>query len=159
MKSSVAFLLFLTVFGSAAIAQRQPQRQNKSAVNKPRTETIRICQGLAVPDGYVIVAYMTSSACPHGAYVLKKQAVYESSLEVNRNEQSAAVDSSEPSNTSAAPSRSTKQPLRKSARTDPKSAQVAKTSNDPREKSAQSGNDSAPTVRSASRPRWAAGNS
>jgi len=74
MKSSVAFLFVLTVFGSVAIAQRQPQRQTSSAVNKPRAETMKICQGLAVPDGYVIIAYMTSSACPHGAYLLKKQA-------------------------------------------------------------------------------------
>lgn len=33
---------------------------------------IRVCQGVAIPNGYVIVGYETSSACPHGAYVLKK---------------------------------------------------------------------------------------
>ena len=33
---------------------------------------IKICKGLAIPDGYVIVGYGTSSACPDGAYLLKK---------------------------------------------------------------------------------------
>src|SRR6185369_1999292 len=83
MKFTVACLTFLTVFGSVAVAQRQPQRQTKSAVSKPPSETLRICQGIAIPDGYVIVAYMTSSACAHGAYLLKKQADYESALAVN----------------------------------------------------------------------------
>ena len=34
---------------------------------------IKICKGLAIPDGYVIVGYGTSSACPNGAYLLKKE--------------------------------------------------------------------------------------
>jgi len=33
---------------------------------------IKICKGLAIPDGYVIVADAVSSACPNGAYLLKK---------------------------------------------------------------------------------------
>ncbi len=84
MKSSVAFLLVLSISsGSVAQAQTTPRRTNHSAVSKPRSDTIRICQGLPIPDGYVIIAYMTSAACPHGAYVLKKQDNYESSLTVN----------------------------------------------------------------------------
>src|ERR1044072_2087516 len=83
MKLSVAFLLVQTVLGSVAVAQRQPQRQ-KSAVGKPPGETLRICQGLPIPDGYVIIAYMTSSACAHGAYLLKRQPDLESSLSANR---------------------------------------------------------------------------
>ncbi len=74
MKLRVAFVV-LTVLGSVAFAQRQPQRQNQGAVGKPAT--IRICQGVPIPDGYVIVAYSTSSACPHGAYLLRKQAAYD----------------------------------------------------------------------------------
>lgn len=34
---------------------------------------IKICKGLAIPDGYVIVGEGTSSACPRGAYLLKKE--------------------------------------------------------------------------------------
>lgn len=33
---------------------------------------IKVCKGLAIPDGYVVVGYGTSSACPDGAYLLKK---------------------------------------------------------------------------------------
>jgi VWFA-related protein len=83
MKLSVAFLLVLTTFSSGAVTQTPSRRPSQSAVSKPRSETIRICQGVAIPDGYVIIAYTTSSACPHGAYVLRKQADYESSIAVN----------------------------------------------------------------------------
>jgi len=85
MTSSVAFLLVLSVISSGSVVQAQttPRRTSQSAVSKPRSDTIRICQGLPIPDGYVIIAYMTSAACPHGAYVLKKQDNYESSLAVN----------------------------------------------------------------------------
>src|SRR5262245_33162877 len=104
MRFHVAFLTFLTVFGSVAIAQRQPQRQNKSAVNKPPSETLRICQGVPIPDGYVIVAYMTSSACAHGAYIIKKQANYESSIGVNGAARPAGDDSSSSAKSSGAQS-------------------------------------------------------
>src|SRR6266581_8835051 len=91
MTLSVAFLVVLSVISSGSFAQGQttPRRTNPSAVNKPRSDTIRICQGLPIPDGYVIIAYMTSTACPHGAYVLKKQDNYESSLTVNGGARSA----------------------------------------------------------------------
>src|SRR5713226_386415 len=85
MKLCVAFLL-LTTFSSGAVTQGQtpPQRTNQNAVSKPRSEIIRICQGLPIPEGYVIIAYMTSSACSHGAYLLKQQDDYENSLAVGR---------------------------------------------------------------------------
>ncbi|HEY3102765.1 MAG TPA: VWA domain-containing protein [Pyrinomonadaceae bacterium] len=86
MKSLVAFLLVLATFTSGAVGQRQnPPRSQKATPATPRNATIRICQGVPIPDGYVIVAYMTSTTCPHGAYILKKQDQYESSLAVNRN--------------------------------------------------------------------------
>jgi len=34
---------------------------------------IKICKGLAIPDGYVIVGEGTSPSCPKGAYLLKKE--------------------------------------------------------------------------------------
>ena len=39
----------------------------------PRSGTVKICQGVAIPEGYVIVGYDTSSACPSGAYLLRKE--------------------------------------------------------------------------------------
>src|SRR5216684_9240033 len=85
MKFFVAFLLVLTTFSSGAVSQGQtaPRRVQQTAVSKPRSETVRICQGVPIPEGYVVIAYMTSSACPHGAYVLRKQDDSESSLAVN----------------------------------------------------------------------------
>ncbi|HEX6190656.1 MAG TPA: hypothetical protein VFZ40_21575, partial [Pyrinomonadaceae bacterium] len=83
MKSLVACLLVLATFAMGFGQRQSPRRsQNKTA---PATQTIRICQGVPIPDGYVIVAYLTSAACPHGSYVLKKVNSYESSLGVNRN--------------------------------------------------------------------------
>ena len=83
MKSLVACLLVLATFAMGVGQRQSPRRsQNKTA---PATQTIRICQGVPIPDGYVIVAYLTSAACPHGSYVLKRVDSYESSLGVNRN--------------------------------------------------------------------------
>src|SRR5438034_3882971 len=97
MKSRVAFLLLLTVISSGVVTQSQttPRRQNNGAVSKPRNQTMRICQGLPIPEGYVIIAYMTSSACPHGAYLLKQQDDYESSLAVVRKARQPVEESAE----------------------------------------------------------------
>ena len=90
MRFFVAVFLALTMFSSGAVTlgQNPPRRTTQGSApkpNKPQSDTIKICQGVPVPDGYVIVAYMTSTACPHGAYLLKKQNDYESSLAVNGN--------------------------------------------------------------------------
>jgi VWFA-related protein len=37
-----------------------------------KRDTLKICQGVPIPEGYIIVGYENSSSCPHGAYVLKK---------------------------------------------------------------------------------------
>src|SRR5687767_9011429 len=83
MKSLVACLLVLATF-AMGVGQRQNPRRSQN-INAPATQTIRICQGVPIPDGYMIVAYLTSAACPHGSYVLKRVNSYESSLGVNRN--------------------------------------------------------------------------
>jgi Ca-activated chloride channel homolog len=75
----------LVVMVSAQTTKRSPSKRgvNKGRgepVSKPRSETLKICQGVPVPAGYVIIAYLTSSACPHGAYVLKRQDAYSESL-------------------------------------------------------------------------------
>src|SRR5574341_43922 len=88
MRSRVACLLVLATFTSGAVGQRQSPPRSQTAAPSSRSQTIRVCQGVPIPDGYVIVAYLTSTACPHGAYVLKKQDQHERSLGVNR---SAAV--------------------------------------------------------------------
>ena len=94
MKMYVAFFLILSTLSCGAVAQTPSRRSTQAAVTKPRSETIKICQGVPIPDGYVISAYMTSSACPHGAYLLKKQADYETSLAVSDTARQRGVDSS-----------------------------------------------------------------
>ena len=94
MKSHVAYRLRVTVSllivtalaGSVMFGQTKRRSKAKrsnnarqQAVNAPRS-TLIICQGVPVPDGYTIIAYLTSTACPHGAYVLKKQDQYSESL-------------------------------------------------------------------------------
>src|SRR5687768_5912458 len=91
MKSLVACLLVLATFATG-VGQRQNPRRSQNNTT-PATQTIRICQGVPIPDGYVIVAYLTSAACPHGSYVLKRVDSYESSLGVNRNSADAKTSS------------------------------------------------------------------
>ena len=87
MKYFVAVLLVLTMFSSGAVTlgQNPPRRSAEKSAPKSQQQsnTIKICQGVPIPDGYVVVAYMTSTTCPHGAYLLKKQNDYEGSLAVN----------------------------------------------------------------------------
>src|SRR6266436_252040 len=83
MKFFVAFLVVLTTLISGVTRGQSPSRKsNQTTAGKQGSETLRICQGVPIPDGYVIIAYMTSAACPHGAYIVKKQNDYESSLAV-----------------------------------------------------------------------------
>src|SRR5207302_3270944 len=83
MKSLVAGLLVLTFVSGIIVQGQTPPRSANKTANKPRSDTMKICQGVPVPDGYVVIAYMTSSACSHGAYLLKKQDQYEASLGIN----------------------------------------------------------------------------
>lgn len=101
MKFSVAFFLALATFTSGLVVQGQTpsRRGNQSTVTKPRNDTLKVCQGVPIPEGYVIIAYMTSAACPHGAYLLKKQNDYESSLAVNASARPTAEKSSEQTKT------------------------------------------------------------
>lgn len=157
MKFCVAFLLVLATFSSGGFTQGQtgPRRAKQSAVSKPRSETVRICQGVPIPEGYVVIAYMTSSACPHGAYILKKQDDYESSLAVNGSARQPVEEAEPPKTPAAKPSRSSSQPRGPSTQSARKSP-PAKTSTQPRTLPAQPTGDSASsagTSASTTRPR------
>jgi len=101
MKSPVAsFFLATSVTLLAAItsAQTTHRRVNNTAPTKPRSATLKICQGLPIPPGYIITAYMTTSSCPHGAYVIKKQhdTDPESSVAANKKEDGESESSVAP---------------------------------------------------------------
>jgi len=66
----VRLCLVVSLLPSVAVAQTKSQKvQREKVPGGP----LRICQGVPIPPGYVIVAYETSTSCPHGAYVLKKE--------------------------------------------------------------------------------------
>ena len=157
MKLSVAFLLVLATVNSGAVTQGQtpPQRTNQNGVSKARSGTLRICQGLPIPEGYVIIAYMTSSACAHGAYLVKKQDDYESSLAVNGNARQPAEESADATRNSAAPSRSTAKPRGTPTQAAKKSVTPASAATEPRTTPAQPAGNSAssPVAVSMTRPR------
>lgn len=77
MKSLVAsFFLVGGIVMSSTNAGAQTTHQGprkQRARDTPPAASLKICQGLAIPDGYIIVAYVTSAACPHGAYLLKRE--------------------------------------------------------------------------------------
>jgi VWFA-related protein len=79
MKCAVAGFLVLSLLSTIVFGQTANQRTKRgaaktatSAADPPRGQTLRICQGVPIPDGYIIVAYKQSSSCSHGAYILKK---------------------------------------------------------------------------------------
>jgi len=72
-------ILTLSLLPAIVIAQTGGQRTRRDIprvkTTKPtneQTDTIKICQGIPVPANYVIVAIEALSACPAGAYVLKR---------------------------------------------------------------------------------------
>jgi len=70
----VLSLLSVVVFGQGT--NKKPKRgptKTETPVNNPaRGQTLRICQGVPIPDGYIIIAYEKSSSCSDGAYAIKK---------------------------------------------------------------------------------------
>ena len=72
MKRPVAsFFLLVSLLLPTVAGQTRDQGARKQSPS--RSNTLKICQGVALPDGYVIVGYVSSALCPHGAYLLKKQ--------------------------------------------------------------------------------------
>src|SRR5262245_13413671 len=156
MKSSVAFFLALTTFTSGAVQGQTPSRKASQApVSKPRSDTLKICQGVPIPDGYVIIAYMTSGACPHGAYLLKKQNDYESSLAVNGTARPSAEKAADPADKASGTRTKSNnsgrgnstQPLRSSTSTTRKSSGAVTSGSN------QSGNSASASSAGVSRPR------
>jgi len=97
MKLLVACLFLLTsviLLTAIAPAQTTHRRVSNSTLRKPRDATVKICQGLPIPDGYIVTAYMTTLACPHGAYVIKKQDTDSESSVAPNKKQNTESDSS-----------------------------------------------------------------
>ncbi|HZI87790.1 MAG TPA: hypothetical protein VFD48_13230, partial [Pyrinomonadaceae bacterium] len=102
----VAFSLVTTATLMVAVVFAQGTKQGASkgkgktgsrTTAKPTPETLKICQGVPIPAGYVVTAFLTSSTCPHGLYILKKQDPYSESLGISKR------GSAEPRSTPASP--------------------------------------------------------
>ena len=156
MKSLVAGLLVLTFVSGIIVQGQTPPRSGNKTANKPRSDTMKICQGVPVPDGYIIIAYMTSAACPHGAYLLKKQEQYEASLAING--EARQTDTGQGSAARDTSSTGTKPATSSPTRTNssPSTRSNSQTKANPEDQAAQSiVNGSAAAV--ATRPRRVAG--
>ena len=71
MKGAVAGFLVLSLL-SVIVFGQIPNQKAKRGASPAQSKTLKICQGVPIPEGYIIVAYESSSSCAHGAYVLKK---------------------------------------------------------------------------------------
>lgn len=67
MKCAVAGVLVLSLVSTIVFGQTTNQKAKRAP-----DKTLKICQGVPIPEGYVIVAYENSTSCPNGAYLLKK---------------------------------------------------------------------------------------
>jgi Ca-activated chloride channel homolog len=56
-----------------AFAQNNSQRVRSNTTDDAWDTKVKICQGLPIPEGYMIVAYQPHAACPQGAFVLQKE--------------------------------------------------------------------------------------
>ncbi|HKO44843.1 MAG TPA: VWA domain-containing protein [Pyrinomonadaceae bacterium] len=105
----VLLLTTAALFVTLVPAQTSKRGTTKRSANKTssptKTDMLTICQGVPVPSGYVIVAYITTSACPHGAYVIRKQDSYSESV---------ANTYSKRKGTASAPATASRQPPRDS---------------------------------------------
>ena len=66
----VLSLLSIVVFGQTT--NKPTKRRTVKTETAKRGQTLKICQGVPIPAGYIIVAYENSPSCAHGAYVLKQ---------------------------------------------------------------------------------------
>ena len=92
--ASLFLVTSITLLAAIAPAQTKHRKVSRSAPDKPPGTTVKICQGLPIPPGYIVTGYMTTSACPHGAYLLKKQDTEsDSSIAANEKEDSESESS------------------------------------------------------------------
>src|SRR6266550_9015531 len=103
-------MLFVSIISAQTTRRNTGKRPTNNArgraANTSRDRTLIICQGLPVPTGYAIIAYLTSTACAHGAYVLKKQDPYSESVAARYAKRDQSTITTQAGDTDAATSNS-----------------------------------------------------
>ena len=151
MKPFVAGVLVLATFISGSFAQSRTP--NKTATQRVPSDTIRICQGVPIPDGYVIIGYSTSSACPHGAYLLKKQASYDSSVAAEPTNRSSSAPSTSGGTGNSLKGRRARSPQTAQNSNQPPAASGSAPTRSQTSSPKTSGNSNANVTASTTRPR------
>ena len=70
MKCAVAGFLVLSLVSMSAFGQTTNKTTKR---DPPQGKTLKICQGVPIPEGYIVIAYEKSPSCLRGAYVLKQE--------------------------------------------------------------------------------------
>ena len=73
MKYVFTFLFFAILVPCDAHGQNSNQGLKSTPTDFAQSGKIKICQGLPIPEGYTIVAFVPHSACSQGAFVLQKE--------------------------------------------------------------------------------------
>ena len=99
--------LFLSVSLLSTITGAQTRKPAPKKQSEPTAARgdLKICQGVALPSGYVIVGYVTLPACPHGAYLLKKQEPKAAAAVASNVRQPASPPAASPQTTASRPRR------------------------------------------------------
>ena len=99
--------LFLSVSLLSTITAAQTRKPGPKKQPEPPASRgdLKICQGVAIPGGYVIVGYVTLPACPHGAYLLKKQEPKVAAAVASNVRQPTSTQAGSPQNTASRPRR------------------------------------------------------
>ena len=76
MKCAAAVFLVLSLVSTVVCGQttnlRTKHSTAKSGTAPAPGKTSKICLGVPIPEGYIVIAYENSSSCPRGAYVIKR---------------------------------------------------------------------------------------
>lgn len=146
----------VTVLTAIAPAQTAPRGVSKQrAAGAVRNGTVKICQGVPIPEGYVVVSYMTTADCPHGAYVIKKQNTdYENSVAASKR-QNTEPESSVAANTNQDIDSDSSVTVSKKRNTEPRGSASVNRKQDPKFQNSVAANrgGSPPTASTVSRPR------
>ena len=76
MKCAVSAYLVISLVSVIVFGQTTNQRAKRGTVKTEsiasQEQTLKICKGVPIPEGYVIVAYESLPSCSNGGYILKR---------------------------------------------------------------------------------------